>query len=148
MWELAVFCFLNLTYFFQSATLLKRGRWHRCFPVNFTNFLKKTFLYRPPPVAASEDTIRMRKICSNLTIKSAKTLHWPAFFLLSSNNWHWMSLAFRYKTSWTCPRKILRNVFKIAFLSIENFLLLQNAIIFLGSCHCKRKLPSSLQCKY
>ena len=138
----------KLDIFFPVCNFIKKGTLAQVFSCEFYKFFKENFLYRPPPVAASEDTIRMRKICSNLTIKSAKTLHWPAFFLLSSNNWHWMSLAFRYKTSWTCPRKILRNVFKIAFLSIENFLLLQNAIIFLGSCHCKRKLPSSLQCKY
>ena len=30
----------------RAATLLKKGLWHRCFPVNFAEFL------RGPPVAA------------------------------------------------------------------------------------------------
>ena len=38
------------------AYLFKKRLWHRCFPVNFANF-KKTFLYRAPPVAASDNTI-------------------------------------------------------------------------------------------
>ena len=37
----------------EPATLLKKSLWHRCFPVNFTKFLR-TFFYRTSPVAASE----------------------------------------------------------------------------------------------
>ena len=57
--------FKNFTKFtwkhlFQSLlfnkTLLKKGFWHRCFPGNFVKFLKTLFLYRTPPVPASEDT--------------------------------------------------------------------------------------------
>ena len=29
---------------FQPATLLKKGLWHRCFPVNFVKFLKTPLL--------------------------------------------------------------------------------------------------------
>ena len=36
-----------------SATSLKKRLWHRCFPVNFTTFLRKPY-YRTPPVAASK----------------------------------------------------------------------------------------------
>ena len=39
-----------------SANLLKKRLWHLYFPVNFPNF-KNTFLYRTPPVAASDSTI-------------------------------------------------------------------------------------------
>ena len=38
------------------ANLLKKRLWHLYFPVNFANF-KNTFLYRTPPVAASDNTI-------------------------------------------------------------------------------------------
>ena len=34
------------------ATLLKKRLWQRCLPVNFTEFLRTTFSYRTPPVAA------------------------------------------------------------------------------------------------
>ena len=37
------------------ANLLKKRLWHLYFPVNFANF-KNTFLYRTPPVAASDNT--------------------------------------------------------------------------------------------
>ena len=36
------------------ATLLKKGLWHRCFPVNFTKFLRTPFFYRTPLVAVFE----------------------------------------------------------------------------------------------
>ena len=36
------------------ATLLKAKLWHRCFPVNFAKFLRTSFFYRTPPVAASD----------------------------------------------------------------------------------------------
>ena len=42
-----LFCRLN------PATLLKKRLSQRCFLVNFAKFLKKTFSYRIPPVAAS-----------------------------------------------------------------------------------------------
>ena len=38
------------------ANVLKKRLWHLYFPVNFANF-KRTFLYRTPPVAASDNTI-------------------------------------------------------------------------------------------
>ena len=38
------------------ANLLKKRLWHLYFPVNFVNF-KNTFLYRTPPVAASNNKI-------------------------------------------------------------------------------------------
>ena len=38
----------------RTATLLKKRLWHRCFPVNFTKFLRTPFFYRKPPVAASD----------------------------------------------------------------------------------------------
>ena len=38
------------------ANLLKKRLWHLYFPVDFANF-KNTFLYRAPPVAASDNTI-------------------------------------------------------------------------------------------
>ena len=31
----------------------KKRLWHRCFPMNLTKFLRTTFFYRTPPVAAS-----------------------------------------------------------------------------------------------
>ena len=35
------------------AALLKNRLWHMCFPVSFAKFLRNTFFYRTPPVAAS-----------------------------------------------------------------------------------------------
>ena len=37
----------------RPVTLLKMRLWHRCFPVDFAKFLKNTFCYRTPLVAAS-----------------------------------------------------------------------------------------------
>ena len=37
----------------QSLFLLKKGLWHRCFPVKFCKISKTTFSYRRPLVAAS-----------------------------------------------------------------------------------------------
>ena len=51
-----------LTIFTKSsrpATLLTKRLLHRCFPVNFAKFLRTSFFYRTPPVAAS--------VFSNLT---------------------------------------------------------------------------------
>ena len=39
-----VFCEKGLT----LATLLKKGLWHRCFPVNFVKFLRTPFLTEHP----------------------------------------------------------------------------------------------------
>ena len=39
----------------RPATLLKKRLWHRCFPVNFREFLKNTFCNRTTPVAAFMD---------------------------------------------------------------------------------------------
>ena len=36
------------------ATLLKWRPSHRCFPMNFSNFLRTPFFYKTPPVAASD----------------------------------------------------------------------------------------------
>ena len=35
----------------KPATLLKKGPWYRCFPVNFAKFVR-TFFLKTPPVAA------------------------------------------------------------------------------------------------
>ena len=42
----------------RPATLLKKRLWNRCFPVNFTKFLRQPFFteYRIPPVDASQST--------------------------------------------------------------------------------------------
>ena len=40
--------FFNRLAGLRPATLLKKRLWHRCFPVNFTKFLKTPF-YRTPP---------------------------------------------------------------------------------------------------
>ena len=40
----------------STCKLIKKRLWHRCFPVDFANF-KNTFLYRTPPVAASDNTL-------------------------------------------------------------------------------------------
>ena len=37
--------FFNQVAGFRSTTLLKRRLWHRCFPVNFSKFLKTLFLH-------------------------------------------------------------------------------------------------------
>ena len=41
----------------ESATLLKKRLWHRCFLVNFLKFLRNSF-YRTPAVGASDSTIK------------------------------------------------------------------------------------------
>ena len=59
--RLKVFCkkslLRNLSKFtgkhLRPATLLKRRLWHRGFPVNSEKFLRTSFFYRAPPVAAS-----------------------------------------------------------------------------------------------
>ena len=35
--------FFNKVAGLKPATLLKKGPWHRCFPVNFAKFLRNTF---------------------------------------------------------------------------------------------------------
>ena len=39
--------------YLQTSTLLKKRLRYRCFPVNFAKFLRTTFFYETPPVAAS-----------------------------------------------------------------------------------------------
>ena len=36
--------FFNKVTGLRAATLLKKGLWHRCFPVNFEKFLRTPFL--------------------------------------------------------------------------------------------------------
>ena len=57
----AVFCkkgvLRNLAKFtgLSPATLLKKSLWHKCYPMNFTEFLR-AFFYRTTPVAASVES--------------------------------------------------------------------------------------------
>ena len=44
--------FFNKVTVLRSATLVRKRPWHRCFPMNFTMFLRTSF-YRTPLVAAS-----------------------------------------------------------------------------------------------
>ena len=46
-------CFLCSNFKPQACNLLKKKLWHRSFPVNFAKFLRNTFLYGTPPLAAS-----------------------------------------------------------------------------------------------
>ena len=46
--------FFNKVADLKPATLFKKRLWHRRFPVDFEKFLRTTFFYRTPPVAASE----------------------------------------------------------------------------------------------
>ena len=46
--------FFNKVVGLKPATLLKKRFCHSCFPVNFVKFLRTPFIYRIPPVAASE----------------------------------------------------------------------------------------------
>ena len=39
--------FFNQVAGWSAATLLKKGFWHRCFPVNFAKFLRTPFLQNP-----------------------------------------------------------------------------------------------------
>ena len=58
--------YLRQSLFFNKvaiATLLKKRLWRRCFPVNFTKFLRIPFFYRTPLVAASEIT-RIKSVSS------------------------------------------------------------------------------------
>ena len=52
--------FFNKVSGLRAATLLKKRLWYKCFPVNFSKFLRnvKTSFYRTPPVAASEQRIK------------------------------------------------------------------------------------------
>ena len=47
----------------RPATLLKQRLWRRCFPVNFAKFLRKFFVHRTPPVAASEHITGPKSDC-------------------------------------------------------------------------------------
>ena len=54
-----------------SATLLKKRLWHRCFPVNFTKFLRTPFFNRTPLVTASvkvESIFRIKPLHVNEAI--------------------------------------------------------------------------------
>ena len=44
---------VSFFFFFQTKAynLLKKRRWHRCFPMNFAKFLKNTFFYKTLPPA-------------------------------------------------------------------------------------------------
>ena len=41
--------------------LIKKRFWYRCVPVNFGKFLKNTFLYKTPLVAASAEMIPVKE---------------------------------------------------------------------------------------
>ena len=44
------------------TTLLKKRLWHRCFPVNFSKFLRRGFLRTPPVAASRHGTTKKNKI--------------------------------------------------------------------------------------
>ena len=46
--------FFNKITGLRPETLLKKSLWHRCIPVKFAKFLRTSFFYRKPPVAASD----------------------------------------------------------------------------------------------
>ena len=47
---------------FRPGTLLKKRLWHRCFPVNYVKFLRASFFYRTPLVAASKSLMLKEKL--------------------------------------------------------------------------------------
>ena len=55
----------------MPATLLKKRLWHRYFPLNFTEFLRRTFFYRAPPVALYKRTSLIQNV--------ATVPHFPEF---------------------------------------------------------------------
>ena len=57
--------FFNKVGGLRPATLLKKGLWHRCFPVNFKKFLRTPFFYRTPLVAVFESGANHRD-CYNV----------------------------------------------------------------------------------
>ena len=59
--------FFNELVDLRAATLLRKGLWHRCFPVIFVNFVRTSF-YRTPPVTGSVNR-RNRLVPSELTHK-------------------------------------------------------------------------------
>ena len=59
-----------------TATLLKKRLWRRCFPVNFAKFLKNTFSYRTPPVAASGVLNKFRKILRTTPVLVSLWVTW------------------------------------------------------------------------
>ena len=46
----------------EACNLLKKGLWHRCFLVNFVNFLKHIFCRTPLHVEVSEISIRVNAV--------------------------------------------------------------------------------------
>ena len=68
----------------RPATLLKRILQHRCFPVNFTKVLHKTFFYRAPLCQSNKDP---RKTTSDIALAS---------FLLTLNIWRAWIQSFYY----------------------------------------------------
>ena len=46
--------FFNKVADLRASILLKRRLWHRCFPVNFSKFLRNTFSYRTPLMVVSQ----------------------------------------------------------------------------------------------
>ena len=54
--------FFNKVLGLRPATLLKKILWYRCFPVNFSKFLRTLFFYRTPSMAASVNACTNREI--------------------------------------------------------------------------------------
>ena len=71
----------------HAGNFIKKRLRYRFFPVKFTKFLKKTFFYRTPPVAASEvfceDFVSIS--CENALFRGLEDCIWlelPIFQLL------------------------------------------------------------------
>ena len=65
--------FLNKVADLKPATLLKKKLWHRYFPLNFTEFLRRTFFYRAPPVALYKRTSLIQNVATEFDVQSIKT---------------------------------------------------------------------------
>ena len=55
--------FFNKVTGVRCATLLKKRIWHRCFPVNFTKFLRTPFLQKP---VATTEKVKQTHIILNV----------------------------------------------------------------------------------
>ena len=76
----------------RPATLLKKRLWHRCFPVNFAEFLRTTFL-----------TEQLRWLLLKTSINS-QILSMAYYVNVSNNHYVFIALLKRYQSSKHCSK--------------------------------------------
>ena len=111
----------------RSATLWKRRLWHRCFPVNFAIFQRKSFFYKIPPVAASVGafcwkllTLFVKRSTLDIRVLNKRLFLGISRFYTEANIMSWRKLRFKQNTSHIVNTVKCPNIHPACFIHLKD----------------------------